>query len=112
MLIETHSRGNVIVVELLEKHLSASSTPDFNRYIEDIVKRNAGPIIIDLSAVEFMDSSGLGGLVSVVRMMDDKSAIKVVGIRGSVAKLFKLTRMDRVFNIFDSVVDALADSKS
>ena len=54
-----------------------------------------------------MDSSSLGAMVSILKMVDVRGDFVVAGARGIVADLFKLTRMDRVFRMTDDADSAL-----
>lgn len=56
--------------------------------------------------VEFMDSSSLGTMVGILKMVGGKGDLMISGAQGIVADLFKLTRMDRVFRMTASVDEA------
>ena len=59
-------------------------------------------ILIDLSAVHFIDSSGLGMLVACLRSATKANGtLKITSLQESPKKLFEVTRLDRVFEIFD-----------
>ena len=64
-------------------------------------------IVLDLAAVRFMDSSGLGAMVSTLKLLGRDGNLVVCGVTDPVMNLFKLTRMDRVFPMFPSESDAL-----
>ena len=64
-------------------------------------------ILLDLSAVDFIDSSGLGALVSVLKRMSPTGKLVVCGLRDAAFNMFRLTRMDKVFPIFPSQDEAL-----
>jgi anti-anti-sigma factor len=51
-----------------------------------------GPVILDLSAVSFMDSTGIHVLMDAAEALGDRGCIIVHGIHGSVAQLFEITR--------------------
>ena len=64
-------------------------------------------IIVDLQGVGFIDSSGLGVLVGALRRAKERSgSIRLVCDRDNVLKIFRITGLDKVFPIFDSVEDA------
>ena len=66
-------------------------------------------VIVDMSRVEFADSSMLGALVSALKMATRKRGdVKVVGLKPPVRAIFELTRLYRVFEIFEAEQDALA----
>jgi anti-sigma B factor antagonist len=108
MLIENRGDENILVLEVQERRFTASNVPDFKQFMRQTIKEHHEGVVLDLSSVEFMDSSGLGSLVSVARMMGGKNNLRVVCPHGAVRDLFRLTRMDQAFAIFDSVEAARA----
>jgi len=80
--------------------------------LDDALATAAGPgsaIVADLSAVEFIDSTGLSVLVrALARSRDDEGALAVVASTDRVLKVLKLTGLDGVLPVFDSLDAALA----
>jgi anti-anti-sigma factor len=71
------------------------------REISDIVASAANTVLIDLSDVTFMDSSGLSALVSALKMVRTAGGkLYLCSINDQVRMVFELTRMDRVFETF------------
>jgi anti-sigma B factor antagonist len=69
-----------------------------------------GPVVIDLAAVSFMDSTALGLLVRAVRSLDGKEgAVRVVLPHGTARRIFELTTLDRVLPVSASRDDALSE---
>lgn len=64
-------------------------------------------VILDLSAVEFIDSSGLGAIVAAMKQLGGGRRLDLAGLTPTVEKVFRLTRMDTVFNLFISLDDAI-----
>lgn len=80
--------------------------------IDEIVKNQHYEIVINLEKVPFMDSSGIGTLVtSMYKLKKYHGNLKVSGISGSVAKVFKLTGMESHLEVFSSVQEAVASFK-
>jgi len=64
--------------------------------------------VLDLSKIEFIDSTGLGALVSCLRQAHSTGGeIKLVGLTKSARALFELVRMHRVFEVFNSSAEAI-----
>jgi anti-sigma B factor antagonist len=61
-----------------------------------------------MSQVSFIDSSGLGAVVSVLKHMGSQGKFHLVSVTPAVMAVLRLTRMDRVFKIFSTRQDALA----
>ena len=55
--------------------------------------------ILDLSGVTFIDSSGLGAIVTAFKQMPDGTALELACLSSAFKKVFNLTRMDTVFKI-------------
>ena len=57
-------------------------------------------LTVDLSDLDYVDSSGLGVLISIhKRCLQKGGKMVITGLRGMVEELFKLTRLDLVFNV-------------
>ncbi len=66
-------------------------------------------VIVDLTDVEFMDSSGLGALLLGRRMFtEDGGDLKIVGAHDKVMGMFRIAKLDRVFNFYESTDAAVA----
>ncbi len=80
--------------------LNANEGNELRRKINDVVEKGAKTVLIDMKNVDFIDSSGLGALVSA--MQDIKKAEKklfICSINAQVKMLFELTKIERVLNI-------------
>lgn len=108
MNVTEETRGGVLVLRVNEARLDAARAPGFRDALIRRVEAGHGAMVLDLSAVEFMDSSGLGALVSCLKRMGTRGSLAVVGAKGAVARLFQLTRMDRVFSLHADVDTAVA----
>ena len=69
-------------------------------------------MILDLSGVIFIDSSGLGAVVAAMKQLNGVRKLDLAGLTSNVDKVFRLTRMDTVFRIYPSLDDALAVERS
>ena len=65
-------------------------------------------VILDLHGVNFMDSSGLGAIISVRKTLGARGELRLAGVQPEVRALFELTRLVRVLPLFDDVQQALA----
>ncbi|MEP2029576.1 MAG: STAS domain-containing protein [Paracoccaceae bacterium] len=64
-------------------------------------------VILDLSIVEFIDSSGLGAIVASMKQLGRDRKLDLAGLTPAVDKVFRLTRMDSVFNLYPTLDAAL-----
>ncbi len=71
----------------------------------------SGPkqVVLDLSQVEFIDSSGLGAIVAAMKGMNGERKMALAGLTPTVEKVFRLTRMDTVFQMFVTLDGALEE---
>lgn len=71
------------------------------REVSDILVNGADILLIDMKEVKFIDSSGLGALVSAMQMVRTANGkLFVCSISAQVRMLFELTKMDRIFQTF------------
>ena len=108
MRFEESKVGSVLVAKVLDARIAADVAPRFKQGLAEFMSQGNHTIVIDLGAVTFIDSSGLGALVSSLKAVGQDGDLVVSGARGAVASMFKLTRMDKVFRMFASSEDAVA----
>jgi anti-sigma B factor antagonist len=103
----TKDRG-IAVVELLMKRLDASMAVPFKEEAIATVNGGERKVVLDLNQVDFVDSSGLGAMVSILKAVGERGSLAVCGVKPGVLTLFKLTRMDKVFAIHPDAPQAVA----
>lgn len=108
MDIKDSLENGVTVVQLLGSRLDAAAAPLFKGKIVDLENQGRRLFALDFSGLDFMDSTGLGALVSCVKALGGNGEFVLFGMRDSVRKIFMITRLDRgVFKILGSKNDAL-----
>lgn len=107
MRIEQRRVGSSLVIRVLEPRLGADRAKAFKETLGKFVEKGESRLILDLSCVEFIDSSGLGAILSVLKAMGTGGELIVCGTTDPVESLFKLTRMDRIFEVHRSLEDGL-----
>lgn len=107
-LIEVVREGAIPIVVPTVKRLDASVAPAFKQAVVKVVEAGERRILLDLSGVDFLDSSGLGAMVSILKALGTQGTLAVCGAKGAVSSLFKLTRMDKVFSVHADRAEALA----
>lgn len=111
MDFETQTYGEKLAVTLIADRLDAGMAIRFKESLKIMVDEGADHMILDLSNVAFMDSSGLGALVGHMKYMGAERAFELCGLTPTVEKVFKLTRMDTVFKIYTTLQDATAEGQ-
>lgn len=101
--------GSDLVVSVGDRRIDAAIAVRFKDKMQELTEHPAKRVILDLSQVEFLDSSGLGAVVGSMKQLGRGRQLDLAGLTPTVEKVFRITRMDRVFRIFDNQEAALQD---
>ena len=101
--------GDAIVVVVEDRRIDAAVAVRFKDRMQELTGNPAQRVVLDLSKVEFLDSSGLGAVVGSMKQLGRDRRLDLAGLTPTVDKVFRITRMDRVFKIYDSTDAALQD---
>lgn len=110
MELQAEERDGVLVVHVRQDRIDAASAIQFKDRMRDVTQRSLARVMLDLSQVAFLDSSGLGAVVAVRKALGPDRVLELAGLTPSVQKVFRLTRMDTIFRIHDSLPDGLRDA--
>lgn len=92
--------GRRLLISIKDRKFDITSASDFRRQVEDKWSSDVQDVAVDLSQVEFVDSSGIGALVSVHKRVAPKgSAMSVVNACPAVISVIELLRLHRVFRL-------------
>ncbi|GLQ35286.1 anti-sigma factor antagonist [Amylibacter marinus] len=111
MNFETTNHDGKLLVTLQESRLDAALAVRFKSALKELVDDGTEHMILDMSQVDFMDSSGLGAVVAHMKYMGADKTFEICGLTPTVDKVFKLTRMDSVFSIAVDAASALASDQ-
>jgi len=107
MHVEVRKNGAATVLKVKEQKLDASVSPDLKGEFLVVCKPQLKELVIDLTNVEFCDSSGLSALLIAERKMrENGGVVKLAGVHKKVLSLIKISHLDRAFQIYDSVAKA------
>ena len=99
--------GEVAVVAVTVDELDAGNVGEFKRDIAPVLEANTS-LVLDLSRLRFVDSSGLGAFISCLRKLNAKGGdLKLSGMSKQVRAVFELVRMHRVFDILGTKEEAV-----
>ncbi|HTZ59342.1 MAG TPA: STAS domain-containing protein [Acidobacteriaceae bacterium] len=107
MKIAEQKIGNNVVLEVMEPRLVADQAGPFKEAVGQYFTNGPANVVLDLGQVEFIDSTGLGAILSVLKRMPKGSELLVCKLNEPVSNMFMLTRMDRVFTICKTVNEAV-----
>ncbi|NDY93085.1 STAS domain-containing protein [Ideonella sp. TBM-1] len=100
--------AEVLVLSLRGESLDASNVAAFKESALAL-SRGHPRVVLDMTGLQFVDSSGLGALISCLRQQNgQRGDLRLCHMSPAVRALFELMRMDRVFRIFDRCDDAVA----
>ncbi len=104
-----HIQGEgVLVIQVQEDNLDASNVRAFRDGMQALIKDKTR-VVLDMSNLKFVDSSGLGALISCLRETNGrKGDFRLSNMSRSVLALFELMRMHRVFSIHETADGAVA----
>jgi len=108
MINHTSTSNGWTVLSVQTETLDSSNVAKFKTSLVPHLTRGAR-LILDLSEVEFMDSSALGALLTTMRSLESTGgAIRLVSLTPPVRTLFGLVRLHRVFDIMNNPIEAAA----
>jgi len=100
MITETKIRKlepDITVAEICGRLNLGNSLVSIEGSLKRLIEQGARKLVVDLAAVNYIDSSGIGMLVSCYGAMDQAGGrIRIAGTQGSVAKAFRLVHLDRI----------------
>jgi anti-sigma B factor antagonist len=108
MNMEIEEKNEVVIVYVKEERLDAHNSGDLKLEMQRLFLEGKKNVLVDLLEVRFIDSSGLGALVSGFKnAISNQGNLKLSSLQPQVKSMFELTRLHRVFEIFPSAADAL-----
>jgi anti-sigma B factor antagonist len=106
MRVDSETRGDVVIVTVVAPRLDAAVSVAFVQAMATALG-GARRAVVDLGRVAFVDSTALGALVGIRKGMGDDGTMAVAAAQPAVRNLFRLTRLDTVFPLFDTVEAAV-----
>src|ERR1039458_3509661 len=107
MEIPVENLDGVSVAVIPVDELDAGNAPEFKRDIGPVLLANT-KLVLDLSRLRFVDSSGLGAILSCLRQLSAKNGdLKLCGMTKQVRTAFELVRMHRIFDVSGTKEEAV-----
>src|SRR5687768_8954887 len=106
--LSTYDSGDHTVLEV-GGEVDVYTAPRLRERLVELVEQGSHHIVVDLSRVEFLDSTGLGVLVGALkRLRVVNGTFGLVCAHERLLKIFRITALDRVFSLYDTVAAATA----
>lgn len=104
------SSGSAYTMVALAGEVDATNSEELHGVLESVVREHPRLLLVDLSGLSFMDSTGLRMLLRANRELDREGGVLgLVAPQASVARVLQLTKADQLIPVYDSVADAAAD---
>ena len=106
--IETRQVGDVTVIGMHGKMTIGSGDVQFREEIKAILELGQKKLVLDLAGLKYMDSSGVGELVSTYTTATNRGAsLHLANISGKILDLLQITQLLQVFDTYESVDEAV-----
>ncbi len=105
--IEIETRNDICIVKPVTARLDASTALDFKKALLNLIEEGNLRLLLNLENVAFVDSSGLGAIISALRQVGVKGDIKLCDVSEQVMDLLLLTRLDKVLQMFPDKKNAI-----
>ena len=106
MKIEVSRIKNIAVLNC-SGSLDSDTVSGFKRTTQALVDEGTIRIIIDSGALTFVDSMGLGAMISLLRQVKQRGGdVRIANVTQDVKSIFEITRLHRIFDICKDVKDA------
>lgn len=91
----------------LRGEVDVYTAPRLKEQLVELIEGGCANIVVDLEGVSFIDSSGLGVLVSALRRTRERDgAVRIVCTRENILKILRITGLDKVFPVFTDIAEA------
>ncbi len=112
MKIETRTIGDIRILDCSGKITLGEGTMAVRNTVRDILKNNGKKIVLNLAEVNYIDSSGVGELVSTYTTVTNAGGqLKLLSLTKKIQELLMITKLLTVFAVFDNEQAALASFK-
>ena len=107
MEVSGEIEGGAFVARVGQSRIDAPVALAFKDEMRRVCADAPERVVLDLRQVDFIDSSGLGAIVATMKHLSPDRQLVLAGLTEAVDRVFRLTRMDSVFDIYVEYADAL-----
>ncbi|MEE9552941.1 MAG: STAS domain-containing protein [candidate division Zixibacteria bacterium] len=109
MKIADREDNGIVVLELKGNIMGGDDEAVFYDKLRELIEQNKKKVVLDLAKVEWINSRGLGILISgLTTMRNNKGQLKIARVAEKVESLLTMTRLITVFDSYDTVDEAVA----
>jgi anti-sigma B factor antagonist len=108
LTLRVRTEGSATVV-VAEGEIDLSTIPELSEVLDGLINDGKVDLIVDMTAVNFIDSTGLGVLVGArKKALAQDGSVQLASLQAKVLKIFQITQLTEIFPVHDSVADAIA----
>ncbi len=112
LTIASRQVDGVTVVDLSGRITLGEGSVQLRETVRDLISKGSKPILLNMGDVNYIDSSGLGELVSAYTTAKNQGAqVKLLNLTKKVKDVLQLTKLYTVFDIYDDEASAIASFK-
>lgn len=101
---------NDAVICVLKGEVNINNSPDLRKAFEGMIKRGEKKVVVDFTGVSYIDSSGLATLIEMFqRLKKIGGGLRFSNMEQKVKNIFEVTKLHKLFEIFDTREAALRD---
>lgn len=102
----------LVLLTIVEKDANLTRSDRFKEIVLNEIESGSRNLIISFENVEYLDSSFLGALVAILKNLVPKNGkLTLIALNSDIRNLFELTRLDKIFDLKDSLKSALEGFK-
>lgn len=95
-----------LLVRVLDDRIDAAAAVQFRDAMRTATEAGHARVVLDLARVNFVDSSGLGAIIAVMKHLGSDRTLELAGLQPAVGKVFRLTRLDEIVKVHAAADDA------
>jgi anti-sigma B factor antagonist len=112
MNVKRQNIEDVVLLTIIDKDANLTKSENFKQIVFKEIESGTRNLIISFENVEYLDSSFLGALVAILKNLVPKNGkLTLIELNNDIRNLFELTRLDKIFNLMNSLETAIEDFK-
>ena len=109
MKLQIDASGEVKILRIKEEKLVYTKLPEFLAQVTGLVETGTRKLIVDFSAVRYVDSASIGCLMNIYRLLSEQAgAVKLVGLQDRVETMVNMTGLQNLIEVYRDEGAALA----
>ena len=110
-MFSIRTQDEVTIVEPTDHRIDLETSATFKQTLDQVVTGGSRRLVLNLGQVGFMDSAGLGAIMSVFKQLNGQGALHVCGVHPRIRTLFDITRLTKVIGLHETEAQAVAAAR-